>query len=440
MEDTEALLRSAIEAHDQGRGNEALQLYTRVLQRAPHHVGALFRFAMLAYQAGRPNECAPILEKAAHLEPGNAEIRFRLGHVLGIMGRLEEAICQLERAVELAPHNFEALLKLGVLYLRTGNRENALAAFQRAVVIAPQMRHWLSDPKLPGDLRKAIGIALGALQQKFAAFAEQCLEHLHEHYPGEDLSRLEAGIRELCGGKKRPCTNPKRRPALLNFPELPERPWFERDEFDWVERVESAFPTIRDELQELLATRAGFKPYCTETESNVGMSAAGTDFSSLAGSMMWNALHLYRNSYRFDENCARCPGTVSLMESLPTPRIRNQSPEVFFSCLQPGGHIIPHHGLMNVRLTVHLGLIVPEGCALRAGGETRSWEEGRLFFFDDSYEHEAWNRGTSDRVVLIFEAWNPALSNAEKAGIEHVFKLRRDWLDRFDGQCPAPTV
>ena len=114
------------------------------------------------------------------------------------------------------------------------------------------------------------------------------------------------------------------------------------------------------------------------------------------------------------------------------PRIRNHSPEVFFSCLQPSGHIVPHHGLMNVRLTVHLGLVVPQDCGIRVDHETRAWEAGRLLLFDDSYEHEAWNHASRDRVVLILEAWNPHVTDAEREGIEMIFKLRRDWLDQFD--------
>ena len=35
--------------------------------------------------------------------------------------------------------------------------------------------------------------------------------------------------------------------------------------------------------------------------------------------------------------------------------------------------------------------------------------------FDDTYEHEAWNRSDRTRVVMIFDLWNPFLSQAERA-------------------------
>jgi aspartate beta-hydroxylase len=67
----------------------------------------------------------------------------------------------------------------------------------------------------------------------------------------------------------------------------------------------------------------------------------------------------------------------------------------------------------NTRVVCHLPLIVPEDCALVVGGETHRWQEGRAIVFDDTFEHEAWNRGTRTRVVLIVDIWNPHLSPAE---------------------------
>jgi hypothetical protein len=53
---------------------------------------------------------------------------------------------------------------------------------------------------------------------------------------------------------------------------------------------------------------------------------------------------------------------------LPNPAYH--APEVLFSVLAPGSHISPHHGVTNVRLVMHLPLIVPPGadCALHLVG------------------------------------------------------------------------
>jgi aspartate beta-hydroxylase len=37
--------------------------------------------------------------------------------------------------------------------------------------------------------------------------------------------------------------------------------------------------------------------------------------------------------------------------------------------------------------------------------------------FDDTYEHEAWNRSDQIRVVMIFDVWNPHLTPVEQDAI-----------------------
>jgi beta-hydroxylase len=53
-------------------------------------------------------------------------------------------------------------------------------------------------------------------------------------------------------------------------------------------------------------------------------------------------------------------------------------------------------------------LVVPDGdCALRVGVETRRWSEGGVAVFDDTVEHEAWNRTAGTRTVLLFDFLRP---------------------------------
>jgi aspartate beta-hydroxylase len=59
--------------------------------------------------------------------------------------------------------------------------------------------------------------------------------------------------------------------------------------------------------------------------------------------------------------------------------------------------------------------MIPDDCALRVGGEDHHWREGEVVVFDDTYEHEAWNRSERTRVVMIFDLWNPFLSLPERA-------------------------
>jgi len=50
--------------------------------------------------------------------------------------------------------------------------------------------------------------------------------------------------------------------------------------------------------------------------------------------------------------------------------------------------------------------------------------------FDDSIEHEAWNDGTSERAVLLFEIWRPELSDSERNALTAVF----DSISTYSGE------
>ena len=103
-----------------------------------------------------------------------------------------------------------------------------------------------------------------------------------------------------------------------------------------------------------------------------------------------------------------------------------------FSLLRPGTHIKPHHGFTNARYICHLPLIVPDHCAMRVGAETRPWVEGQACVFDDSIEHEAWNRHPDRlRVVMIFDIWRPELSGEEREMVSALLQA----VDSFGGRA-----
>src|SRR6185503_8995000 len=195
--------------------------------------------------------------------------------------------------------------------------------------------------------------------------------------------------------------------------------------------IENATAQIREELLGILADESVLSPYIDMPES----APANAIFHTLNHSPNWSAYHLYRHGERVDAHCQRCPATVALLESLPLLRIPEHAPEILFSVLRAKTHIPPHTGVINGRLTVHLPLIVPENCgALRAGDEARAWREGECLIFDDSFVHEAWNDSEQTRVVLIFDVWNPYLSEAEREGLATAIAALGEFHRRYGAE------
>lgn len=48
---------------------------------------------------------------------------------------------------------------------------------------------------------------------------------------------------------------------------------------------------------------------------------------------------------------------------------------------------------------------------------SRTWREGELFIFDDSFEHEVWHNGSLPRLVLILDMWHPELSSHQRRSL-----------------------
>jgi aspartyl/asparaginyl beta-hydroxylase (cupin superfamily) len=215
-------------------------------------------------------------------------------------------------------------------------------------------------------------------------------------------------------------------PSMFYYPYLAQRQFFERDEFVWAAELEAATDAIHDELNGLLASDAAFQPYVEDSPDR-----PARDFHGLNNNRAWTALYLLKHGKLVPELAGRCPATMRALEKVPLSRIGERTPSVFFSRLEPGAHIPPHTGMLNSRLICHLPLIVPEGCWLRVGNETREWREGELLVFDDSIEHEARNSTGETRIVLIFDIWRPELSAAERDGISAIFNA----IDQF---CAAP--
>lgn len=209
-------------------------------------------------------------------------------------------------------------------------------------------------------------------------------------------------------------------PSMFYFPGLPQRPFYERDEFAWVAELEAATPAIRAELDALTDE---FAPYVTGDPNRPRPAT-----NPLLDDPSWGAFYIWQSG-RLTEGAAKLPRTVEALAKLPTPHITARSPMALFSRLKPGTHIRPHHGLLNTRLICHLPLVVPPGCGIRVGDETREWREGELLIFDDSFEHEAWNRGPGVRTVLLFEVWHPEITPGERAQLTRLFEA----IDEYGG-------
>jgi aspartyl/asparaginyl beta-hydroxylase (cupin superfamily) len=61
------------------------------------------------------------------------------------------------------------------------------------------------------------------------------------------------------------------------------------------------------------------------------------------------------------------------------------------------------------------------------GEDEREVVRGEAWAFDDSINHEAWNRSDSERVILLFDVWRPELNEDERLLISTLLEAVRQY-------------
>jgi aspartate beta-hydroxylase len=409
--ETAARLRQADGLRDSGQVLQAELLYLDILKRWPGNRPALVSLASLALQRGDAPRAAGFLATAAAHDPHDRPVLLDLALLHLRAGDATQARRSLEAATHHAPDFFEGWLLLGHALDALGDSRAALKAYFQAIVEARRQGQWVDEHSTPRPLLPAVLRAAQRLREQRRELLLSSYDEVREACGADAMARTDRALGGYLREWDSTPADPRQRPKFFFFPGLPNPPFHDPGLQPWAGRLKAAFPDIRAEALRVLQEDSGRLPDFIES--------AGQEYVSGNGAASWKAFFFYRHGQRHDEHHARCPRTSEALESIELCRIDNHAPEVLFSVLAPGSHINPHHGVTNVRLVMHLPLIVPPDCALRLvdHGE-HVWREGELVMFDDTYLHEAWNRSPQTRVVLLMDCWNPHLTAAERAALK----------------------
>ena len=345
-----------------------------------------------------------------------AETLALLGTACRRLGDARAAHAAADRALLLDARNLRACLLKADLLVEQGAAKEANVYYRGAVEVSDE------GVPVPADLTEGVTRARAWRERLVAEMAAALEAGLSRagYRPESSPPRFRHAL-ELATGKKRVYVQ---QPRNFFYPELPNTQFYPRELFPWMDALEAATGAITEELSAVLASEEGFAPYLQT--SPLVPNRPGYP---LIDSMDWSTCYLWREG-RETEIAARFPQTMAALAHAPLCRIRGRSPQVMFSQLKAGAHILPHTGAVNTRLICHLPLIVPPNCYFRVGNDVRRWEVGKAWAFDDTIEHEARNNSDRPRVVLIFDIWRPELSKEER-------DLVTTWLETVDAYAPS---
>ncbi|MGH9775260.1 MAG: aspartyl/asparaginyl beta-hydroxylase domain-containing protein [Candidatus Acidiferrales bacterium] len=169
---------------------------------------------------------------------------------------------------------------------------------------------------------------------------------------------------------------------------------YDNSVFPWVAEIEDHWREIRAEMDRVLRRK----------EDLASFQDIATDLSDLTQDRGWKVFMFTGYGPNCKSNIRQCPETWRLLQKIPGLTT------ALYSILEPDKWLPPHRGPYNGVLRLHLGLLVPKrpaDIAIRVDSRIYHWEEGKALVFDDSFEHEAWNRSKEPRVNLFVDFRRP---------------------------------
>jgi aspartate beta-hydroxylase len=422
----EARLVSARQLTSSNQVLQAEVVYAGILKEWPECVEAGVLLARFAMERGDAMRAANLMERVRMQEPNEPQLAVNLALAYAHSNRPAAARNLLEQTIATSPDFHQAWLILGQLKNATGDTAGSNKALFQAVRRAQDKGLWLSEDTTPPHLLKTVLDAMERLRTWRRELFMGAFDALRIQFGADELKRVERALTGYLREWDATPADARQRPKFLYFPDIPSTPYLDIKLLPWAPKLIEAYPAIRAEAAQLISEKLPLPGFLTFKEGDrvedylTGSNAA------------WDAFFFYRHGKRFDDNHLRCPNTSRLLESIELCRIRDQAPEICFSVLAAGSHIVAHYGVTNARAVVHLPLIVPPDCALNiVDGPTHHWKEGEPMMFDDTFQHEAWNRSNQTRVILLMDVWNPHLSEVEKQAM----KLLVESISDFEGEA-----
>ncbi|XP_039105060.1 aspartyl/asparaginyl beta-hydroxylase isoform X2 [Hyaena hyaena] len=320
------------------------------------------------------------------------------------LGHMRGSLITLQKLVQLFPDDTSLKNDLGVGYLLIGDNNNAKKVYEEVLNVTPN----------DGFAKVHYGFILKA-QNKIAESIPYLKEGIESGDPGTDDGRFyfhlgdamqRVGNKEAYKwyelGHKRGHFASVWQRSLYNVRGLKAQPWWTPRETGYTELVKSLernWKLIRDEGLAVMDKTEGL--FLPEDEN-------------LREKGDWSQFTLWQQGRKNENACKGAPKTCSLLDKFPETTGCRRG-QIKYSVMHPGTHVWPHTGPTNCRLRMHLGLVIPrEGCKIRCANETKTWEEGKVLIFDDSFEHEVWQDAASFRLILIVDVWHPELSPQQR--------------------------
>ncbi|XP_043339526.1 aspartyl/asparaginyl beta-hydroxylase isoform X5 [Cervus canadensis] len=367
-----AELDAAEKLRKRGKIEEAVNAFEELVRKYPQSPGARYGKAQCEDDLAEKRRSNEILRRAIETYREAASLPNAPTDLVKLslkrrsdrqqfLGHMRGSLLTLQKLVQLFPDDTSLKNDLGVGYLLIGDNDSAKKVYEEVLSVTPN----------DGFAKVHYGFILKA-QNKIAESIPYLKEGIESGDPGTDDGRFYFHLGDAM--------------QRVGNKESLERNW----------------KLIRDEgLAAMDKTHGLFLP----------------EDENLREKGDWSQFTLWQQGRKNENACKGAPKTCSLLDKFPETTGCRRG-QIKYSIMHPGTHVWPHTGPTNCRLRMHLGLVIPkEGCKIRCANETRTWEEGKVLIFDDSFEHEVWQDAASFRLIFIVDVWHPELTPHQRRSL-----------------------
>ncbi|XP_016930151.2 aspartyl/asparaginyl beta-hydroxylase isoform X11 [Drosophila suzukii] len=331
---------------------------------------------------------------------------------LRFLGYHRQATTIHDLLIERLPEDPRLRNQLSLTHLMVNNLQQVEKVAEETLKLWPtnavaQLHYGLALRQLHGDYVKALPYLRYAVESQEEG-TQEAFFYLSLGETLQRLSKKSEALEVYRKGVTKGFFASLYQRSLYNEPSLKAQPFWQPKETGYerqLDRLQLHWRAIRDEAVALLGESGFFQD----------------EAEQLRDKGVWQQYELYAQGRRVKDNCRRTPITCGLLQEFPESSGCRRG-QVKFSVMQATTHVWPHCGPTNCRLRAHLTLVAPEPekTSLRVAEQERTWREGELFIFDDSFEHEVWHNGSQPRLVLILDMWHPQLTPAQRRSLSPI--------------------
>ena len=194
MNEPQNLLDRALQLHQSGQVQAALELYNRVLPSQPGNAQLLYLAGTANLQVGQMEQGIECIRRSLAISPDNPAAHNNIGRALQVLGRGDEALASYDQALALRPDHAEAWYNRGVAPQALGRSDEALASYDRALALKPDFAEACNDRGIALQSLMRWDEALASCDRALAIRPDYAEVHYNRGGALHELTRLDEAL------------------------------------------------------------------------------------------------------------------------------------------------------------------------------------------------------------------------------------------------------